>query len=500
MIELSALHDEVLAGLKNEQNRLDDAKENADFFRGEFDAYGNRPPSSAWEGARNKCDSRIMTWLVETLAMNLYGSGPTRSLPDHKAAAEWLNAIYKTSAMDALLQSADQWSTVSQVSAIQVIPTEDQARPVKHALWPAHQICVWESEDDPLIPEAVATIDKYDNRKRLRLWTADARVTYVTDKLESDRGQGQRAYKLVKTEANPFGFLPFSFVHYNFPTTEFWSGAPGTTFKELNDYLNCSLTDSGDSIRFCLKPIVKALGVRAGWRPRTPVQPGDIWDIPAEGMDADGNGIPPDVGYMQPDTNFVDAHWLDLQNRLDHAMQCAGVPPSFFRLVQDSASSGLAIIAEQLPLILRAEGRERTFGYYEAELAKVTLAVGASHLGRNGIAAAAEQLRQAAADPGLTLRWPCLRPKLSGVEANASNKIALDEKTISRTMIVMQRENLTREEAEQYLDQVARDLEREQALFARLDPVQVDPESQAKPPTSADAAELDTEDESETDG
>lgn len=497
MIELSAIIDEVKAGLKNEQERLDDARENADFFRGRFDAYGNRPPSSAWAGARYKCDSRIMTWLVESLAMHLYGKGPSRSMPDHPKAAEWLNGVYRTSAIDALLQSADQWSAVSQVSAIQVIPTTDPARPVRHALWPAHQLVVWESEEDPLIPAAVATIDRFDNRKRLRLWTAERRLTYQSDKLQPGQTSGGQEYQLVASEDNPFGVIPFSFIHYNFPTTEFWSGGPGQAFKELNDYLNQSLTDSGDAIRYCAKPIVLALSVRAGWRPTTPVQPGDIWDVPGDGIDADGNGIPPDISYLQPDLGFVDAHWTDIQSRLDHAMQCAGVPTSFFRLIQDSAASGAAIVAEQLPLILRAEGRQRPFGYYERDLARVTLQVGAAHLAANQIADA-EQLRQAAADPGLTLRWPCMRPRLVTAEEDASNTVALEQKTKSRTQIVMERENLTREEAEAYLEQVAQDLEREQALFSALAPA-VPVADPRKPPASADADELDPETETEGD-
>src|SRR5579862_1394439 len=187
MLDLKALDDEIRAGLKNEQGRLDEAQECADMFRGRFDAYGTRPPTSAWEGARYRRDSRIMTWLVETLAANLYSSGPPRALPDHPRAAEWLNGIYRTSAIDALMQSADQWSTVGQVAAIQVVPKEDPARPVRHQLWPANQVCVWESEDDPLTPEAVITIDKYDCRKRVRLWTDEVRITYVSEKLDNNQ-------------------------------------------------------------------------------------------------------------------------------------------------------------------------------------------------------------------------------------------------------------------------------------------------------------------------
>jgi hypothetical protein len=514
LIDLNALNEEILGGLKNEESRLDDAAEAADFFRGRFDAYGSRPPTSAWEGARYKRESRIMTWLVETLAMNLYAAGPARQMPDHPAASEWLNGIYKTSAIDALLQSADEWATVGQVCAVQVIATDDPARPIRHALWPAHQFCIWESEEDPLCPEAVVTIDRYDNRRRVRLWTSDARRTYTSEKLMPGQTTGGRELTLRQAIPNPFGILPFAFVHYKLATTEFWSSSPGQAFVLLNDYTNGSLTESGDGIRYCGKPIIVGTGVRPGWRPSTPVQPGDMWFPPSDAGDVDGGGGAgqAELGYLLPDMGFVEAHWSDLQGYLDHSMECAGVPTNLFRLTA-GAPSGLAIIAEQLPLILRAEGRQRPFSHYELALARVTLAVGAAHLGAqspgSGLAVAAEQLRQAAADPGLTLRWPCMRPKLTGAEAIASDQASLDDHTKSRTMIVMERESMTREEAEDYLDQVAEDLIREQKLFAALtlDPLKpIDPDAQVDdpnrtPPAGADDKKLDPDDEdSDEDG
>jgi hypothetical protein len=500
MITLKDIDSEVKSGLENERERLNCAGKNADFFRGHFKAYATRPPDMTWEGARYKRESRIMEWLVSTLAGDLYAHGPARSIADHPEAAEWLNRVYKGSGIDALLQSADEWAAVGEVAAIQVIATEDPLRPVKHMLWPAHQMVCWEDPDDPLCPYAVAVIDRYDKQTRCRLWTAETKSTYLTDKLSPFQTAGGTAFKLVETIDNPFGLVPFAFVHYHYPTTEFWSGGPGDSFRELNDYVNFALTEVGDSLRYCSKPITIAKNVRAGWKPRTPVRPGDIWDVPSEGIDVDGNGAEPSLDPLQWDLGFVGEYWGDIQSYLDHSMQCADVPPAAFRMIQDSARSGLSIVGERLPLVQRAERRQRPAGFYERDLARVTMAVGSAHLGANavelrheGLRVSASLLLECAADPDLTLKWPSMKPKLSGPEADQSDTWKLENGLKSRTQILMEREDLTREEAEAHLVQVAKDLKREEELLAPVSAQK--PASEAPDPGGSADAELETEEE-----
>jgi len=461
---IRAINSDILAGLTDGENRrLDGAKEQEDFYRGRFEQYPTRPPSASWKGPRFERRSRIMGWLVDTLAAHLYASGPTRTLPDRAEANDWLAAIYRRSAVDALMQEADRLSAVGEVCAIQAEATADPDRPVKHTVWPAGSLVVWESADDPLRPDAVAVRDKFDCRRRLRLWTDEWVYTYATEKFEGATSGGT-AYALTGSVPNPFGILPFAFVHYNFPTTEFWSGGPGDGFRQLNDYINAALTEVGDSLRYCAKPIILAHGVRAGWRPKSPIEPGDIWDLPAEGTDAAGNGVPPDVGPLQFDLGFVEAYWADIQSFLDHSMQCADVPPAAFRMLQDSARSGASIVAEQLPLIARAKGRRRAFASYEADLCRVTLRVGAAHLAANGRPIAGA-LDEAAGDPRLSLRWPEIGGRIVDPQRDQEDDYRLRNRLASRTQILMERFEFTREEAEAYLERTAEDLEKEAALL-----------------------------------
>lgn len=501
------IHKEILAGCVNEKDRIDGALENAAFYKARFprDDALQRRSSTDWSGDKLRRDSRIMNWLVGTLAADLYAHGPARTMVDQPEATDWLNAIYKASATDALLQSADCWACVSQAVAVQAIATKDPARPVRHLLWPAHQFYQWDSLDEPLTAQAVAVIDRWDQTTRIRLWTLDSVRTYVTKKLMPLQTAGGTAFTLVKQEDNPFGMIPFAFVHFDYPTTEFWSGSPGDAFRELNDYINFALTDVGDSLRFCAKPIVKLRRTRPGWRPNTPIMPADIWNLPGDG-EADGPGSDPDAEYLQCDLGFVDAHWSDIQSYLDHSMQCADVPPAAFRLTQDAAASGLSIVAERMPLVQRAERRQRPAGYYERDLARVTCAVGAKHLGNNArlldheaMRVSASALEAAASNPDLSLRWPSMKPKLTGQEANTEDAFRLENRLKSRTQILIERDDMTRDEAEAYLDQTAKDLEREEKLLGEPDPIDPPPASGAKKTVADGSSDGDEYDQTDTD-
>jgi hypothetical protein len=466
MIDVRQIDDEIRSGLQNERDRLNAARECADFYLGRFEAYSTRPPSSAWEGSKYARSSLVMNRIVKVLTRDLYAQGPARLLPDFPPAQEWLNQVYKFCGIDAILQGADRWATVGDVAALQVEAVEgaeDPGRAVRVVLWPADQFCVWTGAEDPLTPVAVATLDRYDNRRRLRLWTAETLTTYTTTKLAPGQTAGGTAYEFVDAVPNPYGLLPFAFVHFEHPTTDFWSGGIGTNLRDLNDYVNYYLTESGDSLRYCGKPIIKAFGVRAGWRPNTPIRPGDIWDLPAEGMDAAGNGIPPDVAYLQPEMGFVDAGWLDLQNFLDHSLETYGVPPAAIRMVQDAARSGVSIVAEQIPLLKWAQSRQRPFSCYEHELARVVLGVGARYLGLNGVPS--DALAAAARDSDLNLRWPNLLAGVVDEAQDARDARRLQLGLTSRIQLIMRDQNCSRAEAIEALEQIAEDRALEEELL-----------------------------------
>ena len=469
-------------GLQHERARLDDALFNLEFYEGDFTRFPPRIRGGAsYDAGRFPRCSLVMQRVVDTLSKNLYAQGPQRRLAApaglptraYLAATAWLEACYAANRVDAIWQRADAFGAVSEAAAFQVSAQADPKQPVKIRLWDASQFCVWMDPDDPTVPVAVATLDLYDERRRLRLYTAEAIRTYMSQQLQPGQTAGGRDFKFQGEVRNPYEVLPFSFAHFDLPVTEFWSGGPGSHLRSVNDAVNFQLTEGFDCIRFNLRPILLFKNVRPGWRPKSPVEPGDVWDLSAA-ADASGESTAePDAAYLQADSSFVAAGWDDLQAYLDHVLEMCGVPPSAVRMVQDSSRSGVAIIAEQLPIIGWATRRQRPFGYYEDALARLVLRIGSRHLGAQSsqeYRATAAQLEGVAEEPGLALHWPSLYPRIPGQDADQVDQFRLDHGLVSRTMLLMERENLTREEAEEKLEIVAADLARERDLFSEALP------------------------------
>jgi hypothetical protein len=490
-LDVQSIESEVLAGLPNDRRRLDDAMFNLEFYNGDFSRFPVRRPGEDDGDRSRKRHSLIMQRIVNVLTANLYKEGPKRTIEGHDQAADWLGEIYRRNGVDALCQQADRWSMVSEVAAFQAEPSANPDKPVRVRLWDASQFLAWSSPDEPTEAAAVAVIDRFDNSRRLRLYTdAEVRV-YRTGKLGVGQTSGGTAYRLVEARPNPLGFLPFSFVHFNLPICDFWSGGPGCYLRSVNDVANAALTDGFDSLSVNLLPVLLLSNVRPGYSPGR-ARPGAVWELPADKNDVADGGKEPKAEYLQADPGYIAAGWEDLQNYLDHVMEMMGVPPAAVRMVQDSARSGVSIVAEQIPLITWAEGRQRPAAYYEQALARLVMKVGAKVYGGQALGdhrATASQL-EAAAKETLSLRWPKMYPEMPGPEADQSDQWLLDNGLASRVTVLMRREKWTREEAEAHLEEIAKDLANERAMFGP----RPEPAAPAAPvPTPEEGA--DTEDD-----
>jgi hypothetical protein len=501
---IADIKDEVRGGLQCERTRLDDAMFNLEFYEGDFSRFPPRSPGQAYDSRRYFRNIPIMQRIVNCLTDHLYASGPVRVISDAPEATEWLQNVYQRNNVDSLFQSAEQMSGVTSLAAFQVEASPDPCCPVGICLWDGSQLCVWTHPDRPLEPLAVATIDLYDYQRRLRLWTADEMTTYVTEKWNPGIGNASTAYyQQGPPVPNPYGCIPFSFVHWKKPVRDFWTSSPGTRLRALNDGLNFFLTEHFDCVRYNTRPVIVLKNVRAGWRPPKPIKPGDVWDLPAD-EDSEGDAKQT-ADYLQADPGFIMAGWEDANHFIDLALECDGVPPASFRLVQDAASSGVQVVVEQIPLIAWATKRQRQFACYETDLAKLVFRIGASHLTSQDFRAyqlTGRVLEQAAADPLLTLRWPSMWPDIPGDDRDRSDQWSLDNGLTSRTMLLMRREHLTREEAEAKLEEIAEDLERERALFAEEPPQTEETEETAEferdlddEDAESDDADLDVKDE-----
>ena len=464
---LARISDEIRNGMPNERQRLGQAVKNLDFFEGRFDAYQVRPPNTTQEGQRFERHSLMMRRIVYILTANLYKNGPIRRLPEHPQAEEWLENIYRRHLIDARWQQADRYSLVSDVAAFQATGNADPDCPVKIQLWDASSFTAWSSPDDPTEVVAVATLDRYDERMRVKLWTDEILQTWLSDKIRPNQVNAAKNYKLVSEDEHPYVVVPFSFAHVELPVNDFWNGGFGSHLSQANDSANFLLTQIHDCVRYNLRPVITVFGTRPGWRPRAPIMPGDIWDPPPDTSDETSSSTPdPRISYLESNPASVAASWDDLQQYLDHTLEMVGVPPSSIRMEQRSAMSGVAIVSEQIPIILWALSRQRPFSHYEDRLAKLVLKVGAAHLADNGVSAG--ELEAAAADPGLVLNWPEMYPDLPGPERDQADQWLLENNLASRTQILMRRERLTHDEAEARLEQIAEDQARENEIFGAV--------------------------------
>lgn len=468
------IREEIEGGLQNHARALKIAGKCLDYYNARFALYPVRPYGDGTDPAKYPRYSLVMQCAVNTLTSSLYKGSPVRTLTDQAAATEWLNTVYRANGADSLWQHADQLSTAADYAAFQVVPTADPLRPVRILLWDASQLVVWTDPDDQTQPIAVGVLDKYNEQRRCRLWTAETVTTFTTQELGPKQTAGGRDFRQIKQRENDLGFLPFSFVHFAMPLTDFHTSGPGEYLMNVNEGMNLLLTQGLDRVRFNLNPPIVMQGVSLGWAPpSSPIQPGDVWHL-ATDKDASGDLAKAEADYLEADTSCITAGWEDFENYLDHVLQMVRVPPAVVRMIQDSARSGVSIIAEQAPLVSWAESRQRPFTHYERQLAQLVCRVGSMHLGAQEDAelrATAGDLEAAADDPQLNIRWPDMYPRMPGPETDQADQWLLDNGLASRTTVLMRRTSMTREEAEAHLEEIAEDLRRERQIYSDVMPV-----------------------------
>jgi hypothetical protein len=462
-LDFRDLDDTIRGGLpSSERDRLKDAWDNLRFSQAQFDEYPTRyPANNPYEREDTyRRTSPIMKRIVQVLTQNLYRNNPTRQLPTPEASA-WLEKVYQRNHMGARWHRADQLRLIGDYAAFQFAGDTDPSCPVKVHLWGAESLVFWTDPDDALKVAAVFTIDRYNATRRGKLWTEDLVADYVTPQGSDHPGDGAVAWiRQGSPRPNPYkdelgrGVIPFSFVHAEQPTQEIPTPGPGNSLRQLNDAVNFGLDDLGDGVRYLAKPIGLAKGVSTTWNPPTVIRPGMFLNLPAV-VTAGGVATDPDLVFRSPDLNFVNVVWNDLNLYCDHSLEMHGVPPSTVRMVMQ-ARSGISIAYDQVPLLQWAETQRKPFACYEADAARTALRVGASHLAANGYASAAAPLTAALNDYRLSLIWGRLTSQLPGPELDRADTWLIGMGVKTKIDILMERQDLTEEQAVELLKTVSR--------------------------------------------
>ena len=447
--DLSVMDEVVRRGCPDEIDRQRRAAKAIAYARGDFRGYRYKLPDQTGRQFTDR-SSRFMQMAVDKLTAHLYRDNPIRTIKGHEAATDWLQDIYTKNSVWAKWQAADKLSMCAEVAAWQVAGTEDPKNPIKIHLWDSAHFNVFKDADDPTKAQAVVTRDRVGKKERQTLYTADVINTYMSLDEATEEGH---AMELVSSEPNPYGVLPFSFTHFEFPILDFWSGSPGDQMAEVNDYIIYRLTDLADAIKYLMYPRIVVTGTDE--KPPVPFAPGQIWAPKPKVDPMSGASTTVSATTVSPPLDFIAQTWLDIEKYADHSMDMAGIPTSAVRMSQSAARSGQSIASEQLPIVNWARSRQRPFASYEANLARLVLQVAVAHLGSNGLPVA--DLQAALEDFNLSIQWPKPHSAIPGPEQDRADAYAVANGYASKVMVLQEREGCTREEAVAKLAQVAVD-------------------------------------------
>lgn len=474
-------------GFQDDQHRLQAAGMCRDCYDGNFYPY-----ISSWIGSDKGREiatrySMIMRRTVDVLSMHLYRKGPKRYIVGNPVATQVLNRIYKANDFDSLMQLADRTTYITDVAAIEFLPNEglDAATvPVKMRLWDASEFVPVFHPNDAITPIAVATMGTTGKQRMLRVFTPTTISKYVSEAPASETSYAHRAIPSGGMKEafgypmeNYLGTIPFEFVHYEMPRSSFWVSGVGKQLSHLNLHVNRRLCDLADQI-IHWRPKGVTLNTAADSNLPHDSKPGQFTRL--EGSRVPGSDKDPTAMFIAPDLAFTQYDWNDLTAYIDHLIEMLGVPASAVRMQQQGGTSGVAIMSEQLPLIERAESRQRLFESIERKIAKKTLEVAVAQLSaaippefqgmpvmptvdemgmpipmdpaiaqvQNALAEV-QALQMAIMDIDASFRmvWPVLTKNRPGPERDAHDMFQFNTMTNSRTQMLAEDRNIPEEEA-----------------------------------------------------
>lgn len=437
-MDLAAFHHEITNFFPRDAERLERAaKTNHYYDLKNLDSIPRRAGESSGDyEKRPKRAIGLVFTAVEALTQHLYNPGPNRVWPE-RIADSWLQSVYSSNQVNLLMQSADAQATLNGACAVGIHATGNLDQPIRLDLYGADEICGWANPDDPTKSVAVCTIEKDSVSKveTYRLWTKELYRVYQT------KPNILRPI-IVSEEVNPYGTIPFTFIHNKKVLKGFWDGGLGDFLRRTNESIDSELSDIAQNSQFSI-PIGILQNVEVGQR--LIVSPGFFNQLTAQDY-----GMPPTASYLQASYDAV-GRMSAIQEYVYLALESIGIPRSAVR-TDASAMSGIAILAEALPLLNRSKRRQLLFNEYESRLAQTILQCSGQYY---RIPALIDSLKLGP----LSLYWPEPPLPLPFPERNEDEDWLLSNGLVSQVQLVQRRFGYTREQALAHLEQVRQDQE-----------------------------------------
>lgn len=472
---------EVENGLPSVKKLLDDRVECRAYY--DLDARRYRTQRNAeqtfdWVN-RVYRQSGITHQCVNILCEHLYSPGPSRQF-DVEAGEEFLERVWTDNHFDSLMQEADKISTLNDVCALQIdaaLGNFDE-KPITIRLWGAEEFWAWTDPLESTRVVALVTIDRFNETTTYRLWNAEEVRVYRTEQ------NGRVAYyQKAESSRHDYGELPFEFVHYEFPHRHFWTVGIGHHLARAEEVINDDMSLMKEAKDKYLAPICLAYGVPPEWRPV--IEPGRWLKMPGSERTPTATGsfeksAGSELKYLQAKLELEEG-WKDITLFLNQVLESAQIPKSAVRMEQDTARSGVAIIAEQIPLLNRARKRRRPFQIYESQIARKILLCAGNYYDDPALV-------QAAHEGTLTLGWSDPSIPFPSVDRNEIYKGEIEMGVRSRLQIIQEVYGCDRDRALAILEQIAQDKKDEDRLLPMLEvlPATNDGENQNQNETDAE--------------
>ena len=364
------LRDRYALSVLEEEAREEEAWFRAQMYQGKqvqfLDRLEGEEPED-FRKRRNKETRNVTALLVDMKGM-LYRQPPRRKVApasedDASEATATLEAI--SAALDAIwtdhdlainevLKLADRMAYLQGLVALR--PWYDKAADRMHVrFYPKHRIRIVENPDDPRDPLAI--IFRWDalnpiNGKpytRAQIWTDES--------FQEHDVNGWAA-----PEAHPYKRKPVVVVWNEYSPETFWTDGRGGGICEANTIINNHLTDWNHTAEFqsFAVPVVKGSA------------PGAAEKIgPGQPMHFVGKNASDGLTFVSPDWKTSEQIAF-LREKIDGVLEVERIPKSAIRL-EKSATSGLEVIAQNIPLDEYREERREVFVPVERKLASLML-------------------------------------------------------------------------------------------------------------------------------